>query len=127
MKQRRKHQQYIFGLYQDFLKNNSRVRLAPFDPAGGALPLWVDAEVEGRDELCEYLEKRGIQPRKFWKPVHMHAAYYQNSDSFPVSTRIAATALWFPSGLQLTDENVSEVCRAINEWAKIPTRAVSIS
>ncbi len=124
--ERRQHQQRILSLYRGLLKNNSRVRLGPFNLKQGESPLWVDAEVEGRDELCEYLEARGIHPRKFWKPIHSHAAYRQKDDHFPVSSRVSSRALWLPSGLQLTDQDVHEVCRAINEWATTLAHGVPV-
>ena len=124
---RRDHQRRVYGLYRDLLKDNSRVRLAPFDLEAGALPLWTDAEVDGCDELIRYLEGRDIHPRKFWKPIHTHATYRESDARFPVSTRLLARAMWLPSCVTMTDDDVREAARAVNAWAKAPTHGVSVA
>lgn len=125
--ERCEHQRKLLRLYRKALDRCPRVRLAPFDLEGGELPLWIDADVEGCDDLCRHLEERGIQPRKFWKPVHRHPPYRQEDRAFPVSTLLASRAMWFPSGLDLNEDDVLRVCDAVRSWAKQPSHGVPVS
>ena len=106
----------IYRLYRDGLQGIADVALPGFDVDGGEAPQWVDAVVERRDSLVAYLLERGIHCRPFWFPLHTQQPYRRLDSEFPESTRLMPKALWLPSALSLTDEDVSTVCRTIREF-----------
>jgi len=110
------HQKQLYEWYREFLPESSRLRLMDFDVKNGICPQWVDVWVDGCDDLVEYFEARGIQPRKFWFPLHTQMPYRQVDDAFPVATRVGESAMWLPSALTMTRDDVCFVCENIQEW-----------
>ena len=93
-----------------------RFTVLPFDFDGGEVPQWVDALAEDRDRLVEFLDQQGMSCRPFWYPIHTQAAYRQADDRFANAMRVAYQALWLPSALTLTDDDVEAVCQAIRRF-----------
>jgi len=78
---------------------------------------WVDVIVEnGRDDLCEYLDRNAIETRKFWLPLHRQKPYFDIDDKYTVSTVLCDKALWLPTSLDLSENNIIRVCDAIERW-----------
>lgn len=115
---RQKHLSHLFCIYRDYLADIPFVRLPRFDIEGGECPQWIDAMVDNRDSLHDYLLARNIQTRKFWFPVHTQAPYKADDGRFPVSLQVSAKGLWLPSSLSLTVEELEMVCRCINDWSR---------
>jgi perosamine synthetase len=115
---RQDHLRHLFGLYRELLCNNPRVRLPGFDINGGECPLWIDALVDGRDNLHDYLLTHDIHCRKFWYPIHTQAPYRSAYQRFPISMTVSSNAIWLPSALTLNDNDIRLVCQEINEWAR---------
>ncbi len=115
---RQKHLSDLFCIYRDYLVDNPSVRLPEFDIEGGECPQWVDAIVENRDSLHDYLLAQNIHTRKYWYPLHTQAPYKSDDERFPVSLQVSAKGLWLPSSLSLTVEDVGMVCRCINHWSR---------
>jgi dTDP-4-amino-4,6-dideoxygalactose transaminase len=76
----------------------------------------VDAVVDRRDALVEYLLTRDIHCRPFWLPVHTQRPYLQGDSGFPHSSRLMPRAVWLPSALSLSDDDIRAVCAAIGEF-----------
>lgn len=73
---------------------------------------------EKRDELQNYLTEHGVQTNIHY-PIapHKQECYKDwNSWSFPITEKIHAEELSLPISPVLTDEEVNEVIRLINEW-----------
>ncbi len=73
---------------------------------------------EKRDELQKYLTEHGVQTNIHY-PIapHKQECYRDwNSWSFPITEKIHAEELSLPISPVLTDEEVNEVIRLINEW-----------
>jgi perosamine synthetase len=103
----------IYRLYAQRLGGVEGIRLPGFRLDEGESPQWVDAVVEQRDELDQYLLERNVHCRRFWFPIHTQKPYRQPSDRFPQSTRIGRHALWLPSAFSLTDDDVHQVCEYV--------------
>lgn len=114
--QRIEHQRQLFYWYQKHLPESPRLHLLHFDIEGGIVPQWVDVWVDNRDGLHDYLVERGIQPRKFWYPLHTQAPYSQPDDSFPAATKVGHGAMWLPSALTLTEDDIRHICRVVEDW-----------
>ena len=110
------HQRQLYEWYRQYLPESPRLRLMDFDLENGAVPQWVDIQIDGCDDLVDYFEARSIQPRKFWFPLHTQAPYQQADEAFPVATRVGETAMWLPSALTMTEDDVRFVCETIQTW-----------
>ena len=109
----------IARAYRSGLAGVEQVRLLPFDLDHGETPQWVDALVDDRDRLVEYLEQHAIHCRPFWFPIHTQQPYRASDDRFRVATRVGPRALWLPSALWLNDEDVQMVCEHIRAFYRV--------
>jgi perosamine synthetase len=109
----------IYRLYRDDLADVNQVRVLPFDVDHGESPQWVDAIAEQRDALVAHLLLGNIHCRPFWFPIHTQAPYRLPDDGFPNAMRVAPHALWLPSALSLSDDDVRTVCQRIREFYKV--------
>jgi len=115
---RLERQRRIYSIYSKALAGVPGIRLPGFDLARGETPLWTDAVVERRDDLDRWLSDRAMGCRRFWFPLHTQAPYRRDDADFPVSTRVAPTALWLPSAFTITDDDVASVCESIVSFLK---------
>ncbi|MDE6548821.1 MAG: DegT/DnrJ/EryC1/StrS family aminotransferase [Muribaculaceae bacterium] len=71
-----------------------------------------------RDELHDYLEKNGVQTIIHYPiPPHKQDCYKEwNDRNYPLTEQIAAEELSLPMSPVMTDEEVNEVIRILNEW-----------
>lgn len=73
-----------------------------------------------RKKVMDYLEKKGIETRTFFYPVHSQPAYSDQflGQSFPTSDKLSLTGINLPSGNTLTEEEIhtvaNELIQAIN-------------
>ena len=77
----------------------------------------VESE-ESRNELQQFLKKRGIETLIHYPiPPHLQEAYaHEFNGEYPIAEAMAKTILSIPMSPVLTDEEVSEVIGAINEF-----------
>lgn len=71
-----------------------------------------------RDELHDYLEEKGVQTIIHYPiPPHKQECYKEwHERSYPLTEQIAAEELSLPMSPVMTEEEVNEVIRIINEW-----------
>lgn len=93
------------------------------DEGSGGYRLWPAILCRWRDELCSFLEDRGIRSRKFWPAIHTLPPYRTNG-SFPVAERAAACGLFLPCAIDVTDEQVERACKAVREFYEVNARAL---
>jgi perosamine synthetase len=108
----------IYREYRRGLAGIDQVQLLPFDVDHGESPQWVDAIVERRDALVEYLLREDIHCRPFWWPIHTQKPYWRPDADFPHSSRLMPQAVWLPSALSLSDDDVGTVCQRIRGYYK---------
>ena len=106
----------IYREYRRGLAGVDEVRVLPFDVDHGESPQWVDALVENRDGLAGHLASVDIDCRPFWFPIHTQQPYRRPDREFPNAMRVSPRALWLPSALSLSDDDVRTVCRRIREF-----------
>jgi len=106
----------VYRLYRDGLDDVAQVRVLPFNVDGGESPQWIDAIVERRDALVGHLLALNIHCRPFWFPVHTQAPYLRSDAAFPESSRWMPRAVWLPSALSLSDDDVQIVCQQIRDF-----------
>lgn len=83
-------------------------------------PVLVDAEKFGatRDELCSWLQKNQVFPRKYFSPLTSDFDCYQgrfDSSKTPVAKEISSKVLVLPLFSDLVQEQVDRICRLIVE------------
>jgi perosamine synthetase len=65
------------------------------------------------------LKERGIETRPFFLGMHEQPVFHEQglfrNEHYPVSERIARQGLYLPSGLSLTEEQLTKVCDAVHE------------
>ena len=106
----------IQRMYARELEGVRGVTVIPF--RDDEVPQWTDALIENRDAVAAALRTRGIDTRNLWFPIHTQDSYKQPDDRFPNATWASPRALWLPSSLTLTDDDVQTVCAAIKEAAR---------
>jgi len=107
----------FYRAYRDGLSNLPGITVLPFDVDGGECPQWPDLLVEDRASLCAFLEAANIGFRRFWHPLHSHPPYRRADADFPVGCRASDQALWLPSALFITDEEIALIVAHIRHWA----------
>ena len=107
-------QEYLTGI------NNPKIVL-PYVP-NYAEPVWhiFGIRCEQRDLLEEHLNRKGIGTNKHYPiPMHLQECYRDlghNEGDFPVAEEISATELSLPMYYGMTDEEVSYVIEAVNQF-----------
>ena len=110
------HVRHVRRLYERHLAGQNGITLLPAPMDRGALPLWVDAIVEGRDGLAGYLQARAIDCRAYWHPIHTQPCYKAGDAGFPNATRLLPRAVWLPSAFGMSDDQVRLVCGHIGDF-----------
>ena len=63
------------------------------------------------------LKARGIETRPFFLGMHEQPVFHEQglfrNEHYPVSERIARQGLYLPSGLSLTEEQLTKVCDVV--------------
>lgn len=114
---RLEHLRWLYRVYREELADTPRIRVVDVDLEDGECPQWIDAIVDDRDSLHDYLLAHNVHTRKYWYPVHRQPPYQCGDESFSNSTRVSYSALWLPSALTLTADDVHYVCQLIRSWA----------
>ena len=68
-----------------------------------------------RNHLIDFLEKKGIETRTFFYPLH-ELPPYLTDDVMRTTDRISQRGMNLPSGNQLTNEQIEYVCESLREY-----------
>lgn len=104
----------IWGQYFDQLRDVPNVRLFDHDTTLTS-PWFIDALVENRGPLMEYLADNGVGTRVMYPPINKQRAYGLDGD-FPVSNYVGENGLWLPSSVQLTENQITHVTETIKKY-----------
>jgi len=70
-------------------------------------------------ELASRLLERGVETRPFFLGMHEQPVFHKRglflNERYPTAERIARQGLYLPSGLALTEDQLSRVCDAVKE------------
>lgn len=114
----------IAKIYEEVLHEVSGIMLHPSmpwaRPSYWLYSIVIDEKQYGltRDELMKELEKRGIETRRFFYPLHIMPAYKDyvaRNEEYPVSTYLSEHGINLPSGPKISDEEVLEVAETIKQ------------
>ncbi|HLA91762.1 MAG TPA: DegT/DnrJ/EryC1/StrS family aminotransferase [Gemmatimonadaceae bacterium] len=104
----------LWTMYRDRLRSIPTVALFAHD-LENTTPWFVDALVERREQLQDFLKERGIGTRVMYSPINRQAAY-RLPGRFPVCELVGQKGLWLPSSNQLTENQVERICDAIGQF-----------
>ena len=100
--------------------NNPLITLPTVEPYGTHVFHIFAIRCDRRDELEKFLNQKGIGTNCHYPiPIHMQEAYKNlqiPQGTYPVAEKISATELSIPMYYGMTDEDVSYVISAINEF-----------
>jgi perosamine synthetase len=73
-----------------------------------------------RNKLIELLAREGIESRTFFYPIHVQPAYSSlaSSGAFPVADTLSRSGINLPSGNDLTEQQIHDVCDAVKRHAR---------
>ena len=71
-----------------------------------------------RDQLHVFLREQGITTSVHYQPIHTHACYLVHGEQphLPVTEAVASHILSLPMFPEMTDQQVDDVCRAIEDF-----------
>ena len=104
----------IYRRYQQRLQGIDGIRLFDHD-LKCTTPWFVDSLVERREELQAYLKNEGVGTRVMYPPINRQKAYQWEGD-FPVADRVGKNGLWFPSSIQLRDQEIDLICDRVRSF-----------
>ena len=110
--------------YNRLLKDIDDLELPPEEPWARNV-YWmygvVLSEQIGMDasQFAQRLRQRGIETRPFFLGMHEQPAFHKRGlfgeKNYPIAERLARRGLYLPSGLALTEEQLTRVCEAVHE------------
>lgn len=102
-------------LYQKYLNNVPGIEFPFFDPRCFNVPFRINILIENPQTLLEFLEKQGIETKRFFYPLHLQPPY-NIKGNFPNSIVIYEKGLSLPSSVTLTEEEIQYICEEIKEF-----------
>ena len=66
--------------------------------------------------LMNYLDKKNIETRIFFPPIHKMLAYKKSDAKFKITLDVSERGLWLPSSTTLTEKQLELICRTITEF-----------
>ena len=115
----------IGKLYFELLKNNKYIQIQNISSKYAKNIYWVFGVLIkpnkkfNRDEIAKKLLKRNIQTRNFFYPMHKQKILrrlkiFNKNLRFPHSEFLSKNGLYLPSGLGITNKEISHTCRVLN-------------
>ncbi len=114
LKQRVIRKKEIFKKYAENLADLKQVKLFEHN-LNHTTPWFIDALVEDRNNLIDYLKQKDIGTRVMYPPINKQLAY-NTPGHFPVADLVGEKGLWLPSYIQLTDNEINTVCDVIKSY-----------
>ena len=111
-------------LYNEHLKDVKGIRL-PVEKEWAKNVYWMysilveDEFGMSRDELMEELEKKGVETRRFFIPMHEQPVFQNmglfKGERYPVAEDLARKGLYLPSSSGLKEDEIRYICDVIKE------------
>lgn len=111
----------IFKQYREELDNIKEIDILPPEKREGSesVPTIFGFYTNERNELNSYLEKRGIETRKFFPPLHEMPAFSSFVDKdYPVSEKVAAEGIALPSHPKIGENEINHIANEVKNFFK---------
>ncbi len=109
-------------LYNEYLKDIEGITLPPEKEWAKNVYWMYSILIEpefgmSRDKLMEELEKRGIETRPFFTPMHMQPVFRKmglfEGERYPVAEELSGKGMHLPSSSGLREEEIKYICNVI--------------
>ena len=97
----------IWQLFKEKLSSTDQIKFFNHD-LDYTTPWFIDSIVENRSALITYLKEQGIGTRPMYPPINEQVAY-KDPGIHPVSQFVGINGLWFPSMIQITDDEIDYI------------------
>jgi len=108
-----------YNLYKELLKDQKEIRFIEENDHSNIVPFRTNIRAEKLEKLLDYLEKNGIQTRRFFYPLHRQPCYaylgFKEGD-LPVSNKAYEEGLSLPVFCNLKEEQIRYVCKTIKDF-----------
>ena len=106
----------IYRFYKKNLVKNDNFKLFKFNEKSGELPLWSDVYCKQRNQLFNYLKKKNISCRYFWRPLNTCKPFSKPNFQFKNSSKLNGKLMWLPSSINLKPIEQKKICKLINKF-----------
>ena len=110
----------MFQSYKELLTNNRLIEFVETDLTK-ITPWMIDILLKSKktkEQLIKYLEKQNIGTRIFYPPIHRLKPYKNSDIQYKNTSDISDRALWLPSSVTLTDDEIQLICKEMNKFLK---------
>ncbi len=120
-----KRKREVGKLYYNQLKNNKHIQIQNISSNYAKNIYWVFGVLIkpnkrfNRDIISKKLLKKNIQTRNFFYPMHKQKIFkklkiFKKNSKFPNSEFLSKHGLYLPSGLGITNKEISYTCKVLN-------------
>lgn len=111
---------HMFKKYKELLSNLENIEFIETD-LNETTPWMADILIKTKnqkDKLIKYLEKKKIQTRIFYPPIHRLLPYKESDKKYKITSDISDRGIWLPSSVSITDNQIEYVSREIIKYFK---------
>ncbi len=108
----------MFKIYHECLEKIHEITFIETD-LNKITPWMSDIIIQNKtkkNKLINFLDKKNIETRIFYPPIHKLKPYFTNNKKFPVSSEISDKGLWLPSSTTLTNKEINFICKEIKNF-----------
>tara|TARA_Y100000590_G_scaffold467418_1_gene646282 strand:- start:18232 stop:19308 length:1077 start_codon:yes stop_codon:yes gene_type:complete len=108
----------MFKLYQELLHDIDEIEFIDTDLTK-ITPWMIDIIIKNKKKrrlLIDFLEKKGIETRIFYPPIHRLTPYKKPDKNFPITSKISDQGLWLPSSVTLKENQIIFITKKIKEF-----------
>ena len=108
----------MFRIYHECLEKIDEITFIETD-LNKITPWMSDIIIQNKtkkNKLINFLDKKNIETRIFYPPIHKLKPYFTNNKKFPVSSEISDKGLWLPSSTTLTNKEINFICKEIKNF-----------
>ena len=106
-------------IYETCLKGVPEIEFIKINDFSTFVPFRVNVKVQRLEELIEHLEKKGIQTRRMFYPLHRQPCFgYLNykEDEFPAANEAYQKGMSLPIHCGLKEDDIKYICSTIKEF-----------
>jgi perosamine synthetase len=115
LQERKKFLSELYKCYLSQVPMNREKYFLPFDIESGEFPLWPEFITDKREKLINRFQDENIRFRLMWTPFTSLPPFRDDSFRSENSNFFSRSALWLPSSLTLTKENIEKVIQVVTQ------------
>lgn len=120
LEQRIKNKKKMFKKYNELLSHIVDIEFIETN-LNEVTPWMADILIKTKiqkDKLIKNLEKKKIQTRIFYPPIHRLLPYKESDTKYKTTSDISDRGIWLPSSVSITDDQIDLVCSEIIKYFK---------